>query len=77
MASGPETWWLSSGVKLSFCSHPDCLRTKLVVKAELYLNKAIRCLSARKISPSVHAQEGFVGWKREQTSPHNKCGTYP
>lgn len=32
--SGPDTWWLSSGVKLSLCSQPDTLRTKLVVKAE-------------------------------------------
>ena len=31
--SGPDTWWLSSGVKLSLCSQPDTLRTKLVVKA--------------------------------------------
>ena len=34
-APGLDSWYLSSGVKLKLCSHPDTPRTKLVVEAEL------------------------------------------
>ena len=34
-APGLDSWYLSSGVKVKLCSHPDTPRTKLVVEAEL------------------------------------------
>ena len=35
LALGLDSWYLSSGVKVKLCSHPDSARTKLVAEAEL------------------------------------------
>ena len=34
-APGLDSWYLTSGVKLKLCSHPDTPRTKLVAEAKL------------------------------------------
>ena len=78
-APGLHRWCLSSGVKVKLCSPPDTPRTKLVAEAELCWSKEIRwpLLRSRKTSLSAHAQEGFLGSKREGRHPLIICGDSP
>ena len=65
-ASRPDSWYLSSGVKLKLPFSPDTPRTKLMAGAELSWSKEMRWPHPRSknTSQSVHVQEGSLGVKK-------------
>ena len=54
-ASGLDSWYLSSGIKLKLCFSPDAPRTKLMAETKCPL------LRSRETFLSAHAQEGLLG----------------
>ena len=73
-----DSWCLSSGVKLKFCSHPDTARTKLVTGAELCWRKEIRRPLLRSRKTSLCTCTGkLLGGQKGRGSIHNNVDMYP
>ena len=64
--SGPDTWCLSSGVKLSLCSHPDSPRTKASGRSWVLLKQRdkVPTPEVKEDFLSLHEQE--VAWGVEK-----------